>query len=67
MSYIYIVKQIFARKIPPHKRSGIPEGMLVYIYIPIDRWMIDRYLADGDLVESSIVHILDDDIASLDT
>jgi hypothetical protein len=29
--------------------------------------MIDRYLADRDLIEASIVHILDDDIASLDT
>ena len=28
--------------------------------------MIDRYLSDGDLIESSIVHILDDDVASLD-
>ncbi len=29
--------------------------------------MIDRYLADSDLIESSIVHILDDDIVPLDT
>ncbi len=29
--------------------------------------MIDRHLANGDLIEASIVHILDDDIASLDT
>ncbi len=29
--------------------------------------MIDRHLADRDLIETSIVHILDDDIASLDT
>ncbi len=28
--------------------------------------MIDRYLADRDLIETSIIHILDDDIASLD-
>ena len=29
--------------------------------------MIDRYLADRHLIESSIVHIFDYDIASLDT
>ena len=29
--------------------------------------MIDCYFSDRDLIESSIVHILDDDIASLDT
>ena len=29
--------------------------------------MIDRYLANRDLIESSIVHILDDDVIPLDT
>lgn len=29
--------------------------------------MVNWYFADRDLIETSIVHILDDDIASLDT
>jgi hypothetical protein len=29
--------------------------------------MIDRHLADSHLIETSVIHILDDDIASLDT
>lgn len=40
--------------------------LLIYIDVSVDRRMIDRYLADRDLIETSIIHILDDDIASLD-
>ena len=39
---------------------------LVYIDVSVDRWAIDRNLAYGDLIESTIVHILDDEIPILD-
>ncbi len=40
---------------------------LIYIYISINTRIIDRHLSYRDLIESTIVHVLHDDIAIFDT
>lgn len=40
-------------------------SLLINIDISIDGWVIDLYLTDGNLIESAVIHILDDNCITL--